>query len=107
MTTDRGAEHPAISGFAPDAVGARWRDVGALNYANASAVYAATVALPLPTDGEIDLGDVGAIDSAAVAVLVALKRRAADEGRPLRLANVPAPLAALADLYGVEDLLIT
>ena len=86
----------------------RWTYVGVAELRQRECgAYAATVALPLPTDGEIDLGDVGAIDSAAVAVLVALKRRATDEGRPLRLANVPAPLAALADLYGVEDLLIT
>jgi len=42
---------------------------------------------------------------AAVAVLLALKRRAADEGRPLRFVGIPAALASLADLYGVEEIL--
>ena len=107
MMVDHDAAHDAIAGFAPEAGGARWKYVGALNYANAGSVYAATVTLPLPTAGEVDLVDVGAIDSAAVAVLVALKRRAIDEGRPLLFANVPAPLAALANLYGVEEILVT
>ena len=51
----------------------------------------------LPADGEVDLEDMGAIDSSAVAVLLALKRRAEDEGKPLRFVHVPAALVALAD----------
>jgi len=107
MTSKRGAGVEASSGFAPDGQGARWTYVGALTYANAGPVFAATTALPLPTTGEIDLGGLAAIDSAAVAVLVALKRRAGDDGRPLAFSNVPAPLAALANLYGVEEILVT
>ena len=49
--------------------------------------------------------DIGAIDSSAVAVLLALKRRADEEGKPLRFAHVPAALAALAEVYGVEAIL--
>ena len=58
--------------------------------ANAGAVLAAANALPLPASGEVDLAGVGAVDSASVAVLLALKRRANDEGRPLAFVNVPA-----------------
>ena len=43
--------------------------------------------------------------SPGVAVLLALRRRAADEGKPLFFTHVPASLSALADLYSVEDLL--
>jgi phospholipid transport system transporter-binding protein len=107
MMSKRGVGFDAGSGFQPDAHGARWTYAGALTYANAGSVYAAATALPLPTTGEIDLGGVGAIDSAAVAVLVALKRRGGDDGRPLVFSNVPAPLAALANLYGVEEILVT
>ncbi len=57
--------------------------------------------------GEIDLSGVDAVDSAAVAVLLALKRRASDDGRPLTFVDVPAALTALADVYGVEDMLGT
>jgi phospholipid transport system transporter-binding protein len=93
------------SGFAPDADGARWAYVGELTSANAGTVLAAAAALKLPGAGEVDLRDLEAIDSAAVAVLLALKRRAADEGQPLRFVGIPASLASLADLYGVEEIL--
>jgi phospholipid transport system transporter-binding protein len=53
----------------------------------------------------VDLSAVEGIDSAAVAVLLALKRRAADEDKPLRFVGVPAALASLAELYGVEEIL--
>ena len=103
----RGAEAAVDleAGFAPDHQGARWSYVGSLTFANAGPVLAATSALALPTDGEIDLENVGTIDSSAVAVLLALKRRAEEEGKPLRFARVPAPLLALAEVYGVESIL--
>ena len=105
MSAARGEHVAAGSGFAPDADGARWTYAGALTSANAGTVLAAAAALALPADGEVDLRDVEAIDSAAVAVLLALKRRAAEEGRPLRFVDVPAALASLAELYGVEEIL--
>jgi ABC-type transporter Mla MlaB component len=92
-------------GFVTDANGARWIYIGELTFANASKVYAAALALPLPRDGDVDLAGMAAVDSSAVAVLVALSRRALDEGKPLAFRNVPAALTALADLYSVEDLL--
>jgi len=92
-------------GFLADADGARWIYIGELTFANASKVYAAAVALPLPRSSDVDLSGMAAVDSSAVAVLVALRRRATDEGKPLAFRNVPAALGALADLYSVEDLL--
>ena len=93
------------AGFAPDHDGARWSYVGALNFANAAPVLAATAGIALPAEGEVDLEHMGAIDSAAVAVLLALKRRAEDERRPLRFVRVPAALLSLADVYGVGPIL--
>ena len=93
------------SGFAPDEDGARWTYAGELTSTNAGPVLAAAAALNLPGTGEIDLTDAEGIDSAAVAVLLALKRRAADEGRPLRFVGIPAALASLAELYGVKEIL--
>jgi phospholipid transport system transporter-binding protein len=92
-------------GFAPDEAGARWTYAGELTSTNAGPVLAAAAALYLPGSGEVDLTDVEGIDSAAVAVLLALKRRATGEGRPLRFVGIPAALASLADLYGVEEIL--
>lgn len=99
----RGAGVTAGAGFARDPDG-RWTYSGALTCANAGAVYAAACAMPLPAAGEVDLQRIGAVDSATVAVLLALRRRANEEGRRLAFVNVPAAIAALAKLYGVEEL---
>ena len=106
MIMDRGPSEDAGAGFAPDVDNACWTYAGPLTYANAGTVLAAVVELSLPTSGEVDLTDVEAIDSAAVAVLIALKRRAAVEGRSLSFSHIPPSLAALADLYGVNDMLV-
>jgi len=92
-------------GFSADADGTRWIYNGELTFANASRIYDAALALSLPPSGEVDLSGVVTVDSSAVAVLVALCRRAADEGKALAFTHVPATLTALADLYSVEDLL--
>ena len=105
MNAGRDVRAVAGSGFAPDENGARWTCAGELTSANAGPVLAAAGALALPGAGEVDLTAVAGIDSAAVAVLLALKRRAAEEGRPLRFVGIPASLASLAQLYGVEEIL--
>jgi phospholipid transport system transporter-binding protein len=54
---------------------------------------------------EIDLAQLTALDSAAVATLVAWRRAATRRGSVLRFKNLPASLESLAALYGVADLL--
>jgi phospholipid transport system transporter-binding protein len=105
MSIQAGPQGDLPAGFSADAGGTRWSYTGALTFANASRVFAAALAMPLPTAGEVDLSGVVAVDSSAVAVLLALSRRAQEEGKPLAFAHVPAALSALADLYSVEDLL--
>jgi phospholipid transport system transporter-binding protein len=105
MSARTGSPDEPPAGFSTDAAGARWSYTGALTFANASSVFAAAVAMPLPGAGEVDLSGLVAVDSSAVAVLLALSRRAREEGRPLAFTKVPAALRALADLYSVEDLL--
>jgi phospholipid transport system transporter-binding protein len=107
MSAGRGLVDGERTGFAPEAGAGRWKYSGALTFANAGRVFAAAAAMPLPAAGEIDLAGVDAVDSSAVAVLLALKRRAANEGRPLTFAHVPAALTLLADLYGVREMLAT
>ena len=97
----------AATGFLSDEGGARWRFVGPLTFADASDVFEAAEDMALPTAGEVDLAGVVAVDSSAVAVLLGLKRRASDEGRTLTFTHIPAALALLADLYGVEEMLTT
>jgi ABC-type transporter Mla MlaB component len=93
------------AGFAPDDENRRWRFTGALTYSTAGSVLESAASLALPSSGEVDLGSADPVDSAAVAVLIALERRAAAEGRTLRFTHTPAALPVLADLYGVDDIL--
>jgi len=92
-------------GFLADSSGARWTYAGALTFAEAAAALSSASALPLPRDGVVDCGGIGAFDSAAVAVMLSLRRRASDEGKPLAFAGLPARLEALATLYDVEEML--
>jgi len=105
MKVARDVDEGIGAGFAPGPDAERWSYVGPLTYQNAAAVLKAATALMLPLESEVDLRDIGAVDSSAVAVLIALKRRAAEESRPLTFVNVPDALLVLADLYGVEDIL--
>ena len=57
--------------------------------ADAGPALEAARELPLPADGVVDCAGIEAVDSTAVAVLLALKRRAAQERKPLRYTNVP------------------
>lgn len=105
MMAERNAGVAAARGFVAEDGGARWSYEGPLTFAEAGRVLAAAHALPLPRDARIDLGTLGAFDSAAVAVLVALARRAAGEGRTLDFTGLPQGLRALAALYGVDEIL--
>ena len=82
-----------------------WAFEGALTFANAAAVSDAAQRLPLPATGTVDLTGLGAADSSALAVMLALKRRAAREGARISFASVPAGIHRLARVYGVLDLL--
>ena len=84
----------------------RWVPAGSLTMDSVATVLAASVEVELPATGIVDLQRVGAVDSGGVALLLAWKRRAAVEAKPLTFVHMPASLASLAQLYGVEDLLI-
>ena len=90
-------------GFA--AAGDGWNYAGALTFANASTVFEASAALTLPASGRVDLAGLGQADSTALAVMLALKRRAVREGKPIAFAAVPPGIMRLARVYGVLDLL--
>jgi phospholipid transport system transporter-binding protein len=86
--------------------GAHWSFEGRLTMDDAAHALAVVQALPLPTSGIVDLAGLSQADSAALAVLIALKRRAAAEGRHLTLVSLPAALHSLAVVYGVEELVV-
>jgi len=80
-------------------------DSEALNHANAMEHVARAVAAIRAGDGVLDFSPVHRCDSAAVALALECLRTARAVGRPLRLEGIPAPMASLARLYGVEELL--
>ncbi len=102
-----------IAGETSDAAGAGsfsasdagWVFAGALTLDDAAAVFEASQALPLPANGVVDFGGLMQADSSALAVMMALKRRATTEGRTLTMRDLPGSLRSLAVVYGVENLL--
>jgi phospholipid transport system transporter-binding protein len=91
------------SGFLP--AGERWTYIGTLTFADATAVFQASRALALPATGIVDLAGLQHADSSALAVMLALKRRASAEGARLEFVTIPPAINALAHVYGVLDLL--
>lgn len=77
----------------------------AMIVANAPALLAAGQAACSESSEIFDLSAVTEADSSALAVMLAWMRAAADNGRQLGFVNLPAGVRALADLYGVDELL--
>jgi phospholipid transport system transporter-binding protein len=98
----QGAFAPVQGGFLIDE--GAWRYEGALTLDNAAQVMAAADAQPLPPGGVIDLAGLARADSAALAVILALRRRAAREATILSVRHLPASLTSLAMAYGVDEL---
>jgi phospholipid transport system transporter-binding protein len=82
-----------------------WSFDGALTFDNAASVLEAAGALDLPSTGRIDLSGLRSVDSAALAVLFALQRRAKASRRKLVFEGIPPGLLSLARVYDVETLL--
>jgi phospholipid transport system transporter-binding protein len=80
--------------------------VGSLTMDCVANVLEASTEVPLPATGVVDLERVEAVDSAGIALLLAWKRRAAAEGKPMTFTHIPPSLASLAQLYGVGELLV-
>lgn len=82
---------------------------GALSFETLPSVLERTqqfVARPdVPDALTIDFAGVGTVDSSAVALLLEWRRLAASLAKRLVFVNLPANLLALAQLYGVADLI--
>lgn len=82
---------------------------GALNFVSMprileeTALYAAQATLPSCL--AIDFANVTEIDSSAVALLLHWRREATRLGKELRYVHLPQNLAALAQLYGVDQMI--
>ncbi len=64
-----------------------------------------TARTDLPERLTIDFSKITGVDSSAVALLLEWRRIAAKRGKTLVFENLPANLLALAELYGVADLI--
>lgn len=82
---------------------------GALSFESLPAVLAEsaqfTARTDLPDRLVIDFSEITAIDSSAVALLLEWRRQALTRRKTLEFVNLPPNLLALAQLYGVADLI--
>lgn len=78
-------------------------DADALSFERAAQGYAR--ADELIADGRVDLSDVRQFDSAGIALLLELKRRARRAGRALEFVDAPPQLCGLLGFFGVDTLL--
>ncbi|MEO8384127.1 MAG: STAS domain-containing protein [Betaproteobacteria bacterium] len=82
---------------------------GALNFENMPRILEETALYvaqnDLPSCLSIDLANVTDIDSSAVALLLHWRRAAARLEKALRYVHLPQNLVALAQLYGVDDMI--
>lgn len=105
MSDERDARNATAGTFAVSDDQSRWTFEGALTFDNAAAALEASKALALPVSGRIDLSGLRTVDSAALAVVFALKRRASADHRELVFEAIPPGLVSLARVYGVDGLL--
>jgi phospholipid transport system transporter-binding protein len=83
---------------------------GALSFETLPAVLAESAQFAARTDLPdrlvIDFSGITDIDSSAVALLLEWRRQALARRKSLEFVNLPANLMALAELYGVADLIL-
>ncbi len=79
-------------------------DVASITNDNAAALVEHGLHAIRGGDRSFDLSAVQSVDSAALALLLAWQREARAHGAALALTGVPAQVASLAKLYGVESL---
>jgi len=85
------------------------RLTGALDFESLPAVLAESgqyaARADLPDRLTIDFAAITGVDSSAVALLLEWRREALARGKQLTFVNLPANLLALAELYGVAELI--
>jgi phospholipid transport system transporter-binding protein len=79
---------------------------GPVTLATHVALREASAPLLTDTNLEIDWSGVAAVDSSALCLILHWRRRAAAAGHSINQLNLPDSVTALADLYGVSDLIV-
>jgi phospholipid transport system transporter-binding protein len=85
----------------PDTTVSNQLSLKSLTVANATEALAHGLAALRAGQSVFDLSQVEAVDSAAVSVMLAWQRAAAQSGIKLELRNLPEQLQSLTKLYGV------
>jgi phospholipid transport system transporter-binding protein len=85
----------------PDTTVSNQLSLRSLTVANATEALAQGLAALRDGQTVFDLGQVETVDSAAVSVMLAWRRAAAQSGSKLELRNLPEQLKSLTQLYGV------
>ncbi|WP_028103532.1 STAS domain-containing protein [Pseudoduganella violaceinigra] len=85
----------------PDTTVSNQLSLKSLTVANATEALAQGLAALRAGQTVFDLGQVETVDSAAVSVMLAWQRAAAQHGSKLELRNLPEQLQSLTKLYGV------
>lgn len=78
---------------------------GSLTIPQASSLLAQGAGYAATRDALFDLAGVGHVDSSGIAVILGWMRAAQKAGRTMTVANAPAALRSIAQLYGVEEIL--
>jgi phospholipid transport system transporter-binding protein len=84
-----------------------WKLRGNLVVDKAETVLAESLALPMDdTALVVDFAAVNIVDTTALALVLAWKRRAKEEFSEISFINFPDNLMSLASLYGVQDFIL-
>jgi len=86
-------------------VAGRFETGTTLTHASAKAVLAAGLQRIAAGAGGVDCASLAQFDSSALAVLIAWQRAAQARGAALEIVNLPAGLASLAQVYGVDTVI--
>jgi len=78
---------------------------GAMTMAQAATLVVEGEAVCAKSDCIVDLAEVTAADSSAVAVVLGWLRCSKEAGRSIRIMNPPPSFSSLSALYGVDELL--
>jgi phospholipid transport system transporter-binding protein len=85
-------------------VAGRFETGTTLTHASAKAVLAGGLQRIAAGASGVDCASLAQFDSSALAVLIAWQRAAQARGAALEIVNLPAGLASLAQVYGVDSL---
>lgn len=84
-----------------------WKLKGNLVVDKANLVMAESLTLPMDTtELVVDFADVNTVDTTALALVLAWKRRAKEEFSNISFINLPDNLISLAALYGIQDFIV-